>query len=98
MKATSIPPPASICASASAADAVPHCGASTPIILDEGHRLVRTAQSFFRAVRIFLSDMMDSSAFHEISSDREISIIFTSNGPLIYRWKSNKEKPRKEEF
>jgi hypothetical protein len=65
---------------------VPRCGAAPSLVLDEGHRLRRTAHSFFRAVRVVLSGSINSSAFQEVSLGREVSIIFTSNGPLIYRW------------
>ena len=68
---------------------VPAGGAAPSLILDEGHRLRRSAYSFFHAVRTFLSGSIDSSAFQEISSGREVAIIFTSNGPLIYRWDRN---------
>jgi hypothetical protein len=68
---------------------MPAGGAAPSLILDEGHRLRRSAHSFFRAVRGFLSGSIDSSAFQEVSSGREVSIIFTSNGPLIYRWERN---------
>src|ERR1700674_1047359 len=52
--------------------------------------------SFFRAVRVFLSGLVDSSAFHEVSLGREVSIDFTSNGPLIHRWEANKYLTRVE--
>ena len=74
-------------------DAVRPCGAAPSIILDEGHRLTRSAHGFFRAVRVFLSGLVDTSAFQEVSLGREISISFTSNGPLIYRWEANNGKP-----
>jgi hypothetical protein len=84
-KTTSIPPAASICK----CDAVTPWAAAPSIPLDKGHRLARAAHSFFRAVRVFLSGPIDSSAFQEVSLGREVSIIFTSNGPLIYRWEAN---------
>ena len=65
---------------------VPPSGTAPSLILDEGHRLRRAAHSFFRAVPLFFSGSIDSSAFQDVSSGREVSIIFTSNGPLIYRW------------
>jgi hypothetical protein len=86
MKAISMPPPAPICASAFRSDTISPCQAAPSGILDRGYRLSRSAHSFFCAVRIFLSGLIDSSAFHNDSLGREVSIIFTSNGPLIYRW------------
>ena len=70
-------------------DAVPPCGAARSIILDEGPRLSRSAHGFFRAVRVFLSGLVDRSAFQEVSLGREVSLIFTSSGPLIYRQEEN---------
>jgi hypothetical protein len=86
MKTISIPPPAPICTSAFRSDTIPPCGTAPSVILDEGYRLSRSAPSFFRAVRVFLFGLIDSSAFHNDSLGREVSIIFTSSGPLIYRW------------
>jgi hypothetical protein len=74
-------------------DAVPPCGAAPSIILDEGPRLSRSAHGFFRAVRVFLSGLVDRSAFQEVSLGREVSIIFTSSGPLIYRQEAAPENP-----
>ena len=83
-----MPLPAPICASAFRSDTTPPRQAAPSVILDEGYRLSRNAHSFFCAVRVFLSGLIDSSAFHNDSLGREVSIIFTSNGPLIYRWES----------
>ena len=80
--------------SAFKSDAVPPCGAAPSIISDEGPRLSRSAHGLFRAVRVFLSGFVDSAAFQEISLGREVSIIFTSSGPLIYRQKVNKGRTR----
>jgi hypothetical protein len=94
-KTTSIPSAASICRSVFKSNAEPPCGA--PIILDEGHRPRRATDSFIRAVRVFLSGPVGSSAFQEVSLGREVSVVFTSNGPLIYRWEgnnSNNGRPR----
>jgi hypothetical protein len=83
-----IPSVTSLCSSAFKSDAAPPCGA--PISLDEGHRLRRAIHSFFRAVRVFLTG--PSFAFQEVSLGREVSVVFTSNGPLIYRWEANKQE------
>jgi hypothetical protein len=58
---------------------------------------VAATDSFIRAVRVFLSGPVGSSAFQEVSLGREVSVVFTSNGPLIYRWEgnnSNNGRPR----
>jgi len=93
MKTISMPLPAPICMSPFRSDTILPSRAAPSVILDEGYRLSRSAHSFFRAVRVFLSGLVDSSAFQDVSSGREVSIIFTSNSPLIYRWESNNEKP-----
>jgi hypothetical protein len=49
--------------SAFKSDAVPPSGAAPAIILDEGPRLSRSAHGFFRAVRVFLSGLVDRSVF-----------------------------------
>ena len=85
---------ASICTSASKFGAVPPCGAASSTILDKGHRPSRNVYSRIRAVRVFLSGLVDRSAFQEVSLGREVSILFTSNGPLIYQWKANNGEQR----
>ncbi len=76
--------------SAFKSEALPPCGAA--FSSDEGPRLSRSAHTFFRAVRIFLSGLVDSAAFQEVSLGREVSIIFTSSGFLIYRQEANNGK------
>lgn len=85
---------AAICTSAFKSGALPPCGAASSTILDEGHRPSRSVHSFFHAVRVFLSGLVDSSAFQEVCFGREVSIVFTSNGPLIYRWEANNGEQR----
>ena len=41
--------------------------------------------SFFRSIRIVLSGLVDRSAYQQISLEREISVVFTSQGPVVYR-------------
>jgi len=93
MKTISIHPPTPICVSAFRSDTILPCRAAPFVILDDGYRRSRCAHSFLRTVRVFLSGLIDSSAFQDVSSGREVSIIFTSNGPLICRWESNYEQP-----
>jgi hypothetical protein len=78
--------------SAFTSDGEPPCGAAPSIILDVVHRLSRSAHSFFRSIRIFLSDSIDSSPFQEVSLGREASIIFSSNTPLVYRWEETRRE------
>jgi len=76
----------SICKSIVKFDAVPPCQAAPSVTLDQGHRLSRTPLSFLRAARVLLSGLIDDCPFQEVSLRREASIVFTANGPLVYRW------------
>jgi hypothetical protein len=67
---------------------------SPAIILAKGHCPSRGVHSFLRAVRVFLSGAVNCSAFQEVSLGREVSLVFTSNGPLIYRWEANHGEQR----
>ena len=79
----------SICNSVVKFDAVRPCHAAPSITLDRGHRPSRTPRSFLRAARVFLSGLVDNSPFQEVSLRREASILFTCNGPLVYRWEAD---------
>jgi len=84
----------SICKSVVKFDAVPPCHAAPSVTLDQGHRLSRTPRSFLRAARAFLSGLVSNSPFQEVPLRREPSILFTCNGPLVYRWEADKgDKP-----
>ena len=64
------------------------CPAATSI----GNRVgswTGSASNLFRTIRGFLSDCLDRSAFQHVSLGREVSIVFTASGPLIYRLKSS---------
>ena len=45
--------------------------------------------TFFRSLRAVLSGMLDSSAYDQISLGREVSVAFTSQGPVVYRYGRN---------
>ena len=94
MKTTSIPPPASIIVSPSRSVAVPPRPPVTSIISEKGGCPSGNTRSFFRAVRAFLSGSVDDLAFQDVSLHRQVSIIYTPNGPLIYRWEPNTGGPR----
>ena len=81
----SIPDPAAIAPSASDSGAVLLPPLAGSAIADEEGRRHRNWSSFSVAVRAFLSGLLDDSAYQEVSLGREISVIFTSNGPLVYR-------------
>jgi hypothetical protein len=87
------PSPASIEPLAFGSNAVPPCRLAPSTIADERQRPSRSAYSVFRPIGMFFSGLADSSAYQGISSAREISIIFTANGPLMYRWESHNRNP-----
>jgi hypothetical protein len=89
MKPALIPPPDSICTSTVGSDALPPEGAAPSITLNERRRLRRIAEPFFRGVRSLFSGLLDNSAFQEVSLGREISVIFTTNAPLVYRCRAD---------
>ena len=45
--------------------------------------------AFFRSLRAVLSGVLDSTPYDQISSGREVSVVFTSQGPVIYRYGRN---------
>jgi hypothetical protein len=93
METISSPPPAPISVFAFASDSILRGPTAPSIILDKGGRLSHSAHRFFRVARVFLSGLIDSCAFHNHSLGREVSVLFTSTGPVIYRLESNNEKP-----
>jgi Protein of unknown function (DUF1232) len=81
MKPALIPPPNSICTSTVRSDAHPPEDPAP----SSRHRVDRNANRFFRGVRFIFSGLLDNSAFQEVSLGREVSVVFTTNGPLVYR-------------
>ena len=45
--------------------------------------------TFFRSLRTLLAGVLDCSAYDQVSLGREVSVAFTSPGPLIYRYVGN---------
>jgi hypothetical protein len=90
MKTTAIPTPNSNCAAALRCEAVLPDAPTTIIISDSRPHSGSGARKLFRALRVFLSGVVDGSAFQDISVKQQVEIIFTSNGPLIYRCEPNK--------
>jgi Protein of unknown function (DUF1232) len=81
MKPALIPPPNSICTSTVRSDILPPEGAPSSI----RHWVGARGDRFFRGVRLLFSDLLDNSAFQEVSLAREVSVVFTTNAPLVYR-------------
>jgi hypothetical protein len=57
----------------------------------ERDRRQKHPRSSFGSLRALLFRLIDSSAFRVVSLGREVSIIFTANGPLIYRLETNQD-------
>ena len=45
--------------------------------------------AFFRSLRVVLSGVVDSSPYDQVSVGREVSVAFTSQGPVVYRYRRN---------
>jgi hypothetical protein len=45
--------------------------------------------AFFRSLRAVLSGVLDSSPYDQVSVGREVSVAFTSQGPVVYRYRRN---------
>jgi hypothetical protein len=56
---------------------------------------IRRLWNLFRTIRRFHSDWLDASPYHHVSSGRELSMVVTSNGPLVYRWDSNGQRTKR---
>ena len=87
----SIPNPASLAPSGADSGAVLFPPSATSVIAEEESRTHRNRLSFFVAVRAFASRVIDGSAYQDVSLGREIFVIFTSNGPLVYRLETNND-------
>jgi hypothetical protein len=49
----------------------------------------RSLFTFFRSLRAALSGVLDSSPYGQVSLGREVSVAFTSQGPVVYRYGRN---------
>jgi len=49
----------------------------------------RSWYTFFRSLRAALSGALDSTPYDQISLGREVSVAFTAQGPVIYRFGRN---------
>jgi hypothetical protein len=56
------------------------------LIESAGRRCLFT---FFRSLRAVLSGVLDSSPYNQVSLGREVSVAFTSQGPVVYRYGRN---------
>jgi hypothetical protein len=81
----SIPDPASKAPLAPDSGAVLLPCSAIVIIAEEESRMHPNWFCFFGAIRGFLSRLVDDSAYRDVCSGREISVVFTANGPLVFR-------------
>ena len=65
--------------------------ARSPATFVETDRGREHPRSFLANLRTFLFGLVDRSAFQDVSLGREISVVFTSNGPLVYRRQTNND-------
>ena len=85
----SIADPASIAPSAPDSGAVPLPAWAASLVGGEQNRPYRSWSNFSVAIRTLASRLIDDSAYRHLSLGREISVIFTSNGPVVYRLETN---------
>ena len=66
------------------ASAVTTCSTGSGANNSSNHR-----GGLFGTLRGLTSSLVDSAPFRQVSLNRELSIVWTSTGPLVYQWKSN---------
>jgi hypothetical protein len=88
MKATNVQLPVRLTKRILFLGAGPPQAAGHPKLLIEG-RVRRSWYTFFRSLRAVLSGVIDSTPYDQISLGREVSVAFTSQGPVIYRFGRN---------
>jgi hypothetical protein len=84
MKAINIQLPARLIKAVLFRGAGPPRAAVRPRLLIEGSGR-RSWYTFFRSLRAVLSGLLDRSAYDQTSLGREVSVAFTSQGPVVYR-------------
>jgi hypothetical protein len=62
----------------------PDAGA-LPVPASEAIQRNRFKSGFFGAARTLLFNLFDRSVFNQVSSDHEVSVVFTPMGPIVYR-------------
>src|SRR6266481_9527769 len=70
----------------------PESGASAVTTCSTGsgaHNCSNHRRGLFGTLRGLTSSLVDSAPFRQVSLNRELSIVWTSNGPLVYQSKSN---------
>jgi len=65
----------------------PRAGGHLRLLIESSGR--RYWYAFFRSLRAAISGVLDSSAYDQISLGREVSVAFTSQGPVVYRYGRN---------
>jgi hypothetical protein len=88
MKATNVQLPARLTKRILLLGAGPPRAQGHPRLLIAGG-VPRSWYTFFRSLRAVLSGVLDSTPYDQISLGREVSVSFTSQGPVIYRFGRN---------
>jgi hypothetical protein len=70
------------------------CPATTGINAAGVDSWTRRFGKFFRTIRAFCFQWFDASPYQQVSLGREVSMVVTSNGPLVYRWESKDESTK----
>jgi len=65
-------------------DHSPDAGA-LPVPASEAIQRNRCKCGFFGTARTLLFSLFDRSAFNQVSSEHEVSVVFTPMGPIVYR-------------
>jgi len=65
----------------------PRAGGHPKLVIESSGR--RCWYAFFRSLRAVISGVLDSSGYEQISLGREVSVVFTSQGPVVYKYGRN---------
>jgi hypothetical protein len=75
-------------------EAVRVCPTTTVINTTGADSWTRRFGKVFRTIRAFCFQWFDASAYQHVSLGREVSMVLTANGPLVYRWESKNKSTK----
>ena len=76
-------------------EAVLACPATTVVTGNGVDSWTHRSWKVFGTIRAFYFEWLDASPYYHVSLGREVSIVLTSNGPLVYRWESKNESTQR---
>ena len=85
MKATAFSNLASVLAGRSQFDDRSPGAGALPVPASQGIHQNRFKSGFLSAAKTLLFNLPDHSAFDQVSSGHEVSVVFTPMGPIVYR-------------